>query len=758
MRTTRTTCRVCGGQINDLLSLGSLDLAAFPATQAEVAVVPTVPLDLTACADCDLVQLRHTVDPDRLFRQYWYRSAINETMRAELQDVVKAALLEVSVFPGDDVIDVGANDGYLLSCYPKMKADWRIQRIAYEPATNLQADCAKAAEQVIPDYFPTGVEAWERRVKILTSIAAGIYATEDPVAFVRAIDTCLHPDGVWVVQFQDLAQMVDQTAFDNICLPTGDRVLTPTGLRAIDTLVVGDQVLTHKGRYRPVREIFTHEHNGDLVELTAYGFGHTLRVTPTHPVLVRCADQWRYVPAEQLHIGDIVARPILTEEPAPTTIPCWVGRGRHPEQLQMLAVKDLLTLFGYYLAEGSIGSNGDVIFYFGPTEQTLAEDCQRRIHALGFGAQIDPRPTTLAVQAHGPLARVLVHECGRGAEGKHLSPLLLALTPEDSEELLRAYIAGDGYEYRTSYLRASTVSEQLALDMALLANRAGWKASINEQDRPATCVIEGRVVAQLPLWDILIHREPQLKQKVWLEDGYQCGRIREVHRVSYHGLVHNIEVEDDNTYVTPAMTVHNCHEHLTYWSLATFETLLQQAGVALQVVHAERRLINGGSLRLLVRRPTFPVRATVDALRLYERQSVSWSAIERFAWKAGEVRYQIQAAVEQATGHGLTIDLYGASTKANTLLQYCGLDGTLIRQAWERNREKVGRWTATGIPIVDEVSGRADPPQILLAGIWQFRAAVLQREATYLAQGGQILFPLPEVDLVTGRQVAAEPV
>lgn len=412
--TTRSTCRVCAGRLGDLFTLGPMALAAFPATRDEDPQV--APLDLCACADCDLVQLRHTVDPDRLYRQYWYRSAINESMRAELQDVVKAALLEVSVFPGDDVLDVGANDGYLLSCYPRMKADWRIQRIAYEPAANLQADVAKHAEQVVADYFPASLELWERRVKILTSIAC-LYDADDPVAFVRAVDACLHPEGVWVVQFQDLAQMVDQTAFDNIC-----------------------------------------------------------------------------------------------------------------------------------------------------------------------------------------------------------------------------------------------------------------------------------------------------------------------------------------------------HEHLTYWSLATFETLLAKAGVALKVVHAERRLINGGSLRLLVRRLAYPTRPTVDALRLYERQSVSWMAIERFAWKAGEVRHQIQTAVEQATAHGLTVDLYGASTKGNTLLQFCGLDGTLIRQAWERNREKVGRWTATGIPIVDEVSGRADPPQILLAGIWQFRAAILQREAAYLQQGGRILFPLPEVDVVTGLRPAPEPV
>jgi len=753
----RSTCRVCRSPLYPLLDLGVLALPDFPPRAVDPALVLRAPLDLRVCDHCALVQLAHTVAPDLLYTQYWYRSGINEAMQAELRSIVRAGLLETSVFPQDLVVDVGANDGYLLSLYPQQRAHWEATRIAFEPARNLAGPCSRSCEVFIPSYFPTGaltglgpeaLPGVEGKVKILTSIAM-FYDVEDPTAFVKAVDHLLHDDGVWICQFQDLGQMIEACAFDNVCLPAGDRVLTPVGLRAIDDIQIGDPVLTHRGRYRPVREVFRREYTGDLIELTAYGFGHTLRVTPNHPVLVQCGGEWRYHPAEHLHLGDVVARPILTGATIPTAIPCWVGRGRHPEQLTMLAVKDLLTLFGYYLAEGSIGSNGDVVFYFGPAERGLAEDCQRRIHTLGFGAQIDPRPTSLAVQAHGPLARVLERECGRGAEGKHLSPLLLSLTVEESEELLRAYIAGDGYEYRAAYLRASTVSEQLALDIALLANRVGWKANINEQDRPATCVIEGRTVAQLPLWDILIHCEPHLKQKVWLENGYQCGRIREIHRVPYHGLVHNIDVEDDHTYVTPAMTVHNCHEHLTYWSLASFAWFLDRCGVDLQITHAERRPINGGSLRLIIRRRAFPVDESVAALREAETPAIGWQALERFGWQVQTVATQIRDTLAATTG---AIDLYGASTKSGTLVQYARL-APLLRQAWERNPEKIGKQTAAGIPIVSETAGRADPPELLLAVIWQFRDHLLDREAAYLAAGGSILFPLPEVDLVRHARV-----
>lgn len=408
------TCRTCRGPLQPVLDLGELSLADFPDPTSSVQIL-RAPLDLRVCDECALVQLAHSVTPDLLYRQYWYRSSINETMRAELSSIVRAALLDVSVYPNDIVIDVGANDGYLLSQYPKERAHFQGIRIAFEPAANLQAECQKACEVLIPSYFPPAAVDISRmpgvagRVKILTSIAM-FYDLDDPTAFVRAVDYLLAEDGVWILQFQDLGQMIQATAFDNIC-----------------------------------------------------------------------------------------------------------------------------------------------------------------------------------------------------------------------------------------------------------------------------------------------------------------------------------------------------HEHLTYWSLASFLWFLDRCSADLHVTHAERRAINGGSLRIHVRRRVHAVDGTVEPLRHAEEPHIGWQALEQFAWQVSAVRQQICSVVGEAITRGQTVDLYGASTKANTLLQYCGLSGASIRQAWERNPEKIGRTTATGIPIVSEETGRAKPPDVLLAGIWQFRDAILLREQLFLEDGGVILFPLPDVDVVRAR-------
>lgn len=200
-----------------------------------------------------------------------------------------------------------------------------------------------------------------------------------------------------------------------------------------------------------------------------------------------------------------------------------------------------------------------------------------------------------------------------------------------------------------------------------------------------------------------------------------------------------------------------CHEHLIYYSLESFERLIAPHG--LRVIDAEVRKINGGSYRLYVMHEDAAANsrhlielAEVRKLRQWENGCQDWHALERFGWRVGEVRQQLQAALEQIADRG-PIDVYGASTKFNTLAQYCGIDGKLVRQAWERSPEKVGRQTITGIPIVSEVNGRADPPAVLLAGIWQFRESILEREAEYLSKGGTILFPLPAVDVVTQERV-----
>ena len=144
--------------MDPVLNLGNLALSGFP-TESIPGNLPfgeKVPLDLCACVDCQLVQLSYSVDPDRLFKHhYWYRSGINELMRAELADVVRQGIAHVeSLGIADYVMDTGANDGTLLAEYRNHAKARDVARVAYEPAHNLQAQLNTRAEDVYEGYFP----------------------------------------------------------------------------------------------------------------------------------------------------------------------------------------------------------------------------------------------------------------------------------------------------------------------------------------------------------------------------------------------------------------------------------------------------------------------------------------------------------------------------------------------------------------------------------------------------------------------------
>lgn len=178
-----------------------------------------------------------------------------------------------------------------------------------------------------------------------------------------------------------------------------------------------------------------------------------------------------------------------------------------------------------------------------------------------------------------------------------------------------------------------------------------------------------------------------------------------------------------------------CHEHLTYYSTETFHEVCARAG--LRILSVVRREINGGSLRFIVGKG----RASAPDL---QSARVDW---EGFAARIDDRVDRLKSAVTVARDYGHTVDLLGASTKGNTLLQVAGLGPAQIRQCWERHPAKVGRTTITGVPIVHESTGRANPPDLLVCPIWQFREALVEREQAYLQQGGKIYFPLPAGDL-----------
>lgn len=196
------------------------------------------------------------------------------------------------------------------------------------------------------------------------------------------------------------------------------------------------------------------------------------------------------------------------------------------------------------------------------------------------------------------------------------------------------------------------------------------------------------------------------------------------------------------------------HEHLEYYSLAVIERLIGEEG--LEVISAELNDINGGSIRLFIGHQGQHVRSdeqqgAITDLRVKEFELAldSPEPYEAFRLGAERVRDNLLETCTRIVGDGKTIHVYGASTKGNTILQYAGIDHTLIAAAADRNPDKWGSETiATKIPIISEEDSRAMNPDYYLALPWHFLAEFLEREEAFLARGGKFIVPLPEVRVI----------
>jgi len=210
-------CRVCGNKtLENIISLGEQYLINFLDSQEQQTF--SAPLQLVLCnkknGGCGLLQLKHTVSGDLLYRKFWYKSGINQTMKNALADIVQKAENLVKLEPNDIVVDIGANDGTLLRCY-KTK---NLRLSGFEPATNLVEEAKVGTTEIINEFF--NYENFEekfgnQKAKVITSIAM-FYDLDEPNKFVNDIVKILDDDGIWIIQMNYLTTMLENNAFDNI--------------------------------------------------------------------------------------------------------------------------------------------------------------------------------------------------------------------------------------------------------------------------------------------------------------------------------------------------------------------------------------------------------------------------------------------------------------------------------------------------------------------------------------------------------------
>jgi hypothetical protein len=195
-----------------------------------------------------------------------------------------------------------------------------------------------------------------------------------------------------------------------------------------------------------------------------------------------------------------------------------------------------------------------------------------------------------------------------------------------------------------------------------------------------------------------------------------------------------------------------CHEHLEYYSLEVVKRIMDAAD--LKLVDVQMNSVNGGSFAVTAahkRSGHAPNHAVIDWL-LGQEERMGMGTVRPFREFEDRVfrhRADLVRLLKALAADGKTVLGYGASTKGNVTLQFCGVTTAEVPAIAEVNPEKFGRNTpGTHIPIISETEARAMKPDYFLVLPWHFKESILQREQEYISQGGKFIFPFPEIEII----------
>lgn len=198
-----------------------------------------------------------------------------------------------------------------------------------------------------------------------------------------------------------------------------------------------------------------------------------------------------------------------------------------------------------------------------------------------------------------------------------------------------------------------------------------------------------------------------------------------------------------------------CHEHLEYYSLAAIEFILGKAG--LRLFRHSFNDINGGSIRCYATKAANTKYDNAESIAEIEKTHLAEFELAldtdepylAFQMRIEGIRTRLLDLLGAISARGERVHVYGASTKGNTLLQWCGIDHKLVECAADRNPDKHGASTlGTNIPIVSEEESRAMKPDYYLVLPWHFKPEFMERERATINAGTKMIFPLPEVTVI----------
>lgn len=427
------------------------------------------------------------------------------------------------------------------------------------------------------------------------------------------------------------------------CVPAGTMVTTSIGLRPIESVKVGDLVLTHTGKFMPVLRTMSKIHEDGLVKIDAIG-RPPLLLTSDHkmylwekyatyresgkPVLRRNKYRNpRWISADTatkslMLYGTCSVPPSAVEDVEYIDMKCFVPDGyavrkkgvgigytKRGSDCRINGVtehipvdKDMLRMVGYFLAEGAKGHH-NVVFSSHDREEPI------RSWLIGYLRKIGLNPGTIKQSANGTnifcssmVLRSFFVEFGKST-GKRLPQWTQLLPPEKQREIIIGYLIGDGCFMRQSgIISANTISQEAAMQIFNMSLRCGWPVAMRENKgqnghynqwslRYSSHTAE--MIKNLIEPDILACKRPLYRSikeshnKINIHDGILIGQIISAEKIQFNGVVYDIEVAEDHSFVANGTVVSNCMIALYCAHEGDWDDSLQQVNVSKELTLEE---------------------------------------------------------------------------------------------------------------------------------------------------------------------------
>lgn len=377
------------------------------------------------------------------------------------------------------------------------------------------------------------------------------------------------------------------------CLPPGAMIHTKDGVSKIEEISEGDLVWTHKGRLRKVIRKMSRDFSGDMFTFEVGHGNRKVSLTGEHPVLVADKNgETRWVKAEKLIAGYRSKRTGIESWNSYAVVPKTSAMSTYPEIEPVtdafpekdfyrtdgtdyfgkmvkpwrgwgkpLVLDERFARFlGLFVAEGSISSAGSglMTLTFHEKEKDYSDFCSSFLDDLGIYSRTYHRPSRKTLETafcHVPFSQLLARHCGVGQKNRHVPEALFGAPVEVIEAFLRGLTDGDGKwnDDKENLGQLKTSSIDLAWGVKLLAANIGSFGLV----QTIRSLMDGR---EFEHYGISVNFGTKWKRTLDSED-FVLVPIKRISSSPWKGTVHNIEVEEDNSYITDVV-LHNCEAYV----------------------------------------------------------------------------------------------------------------------------------------------------------------------------------------------------